>query len=66
MDLSSKELRQGHERRAAGEHCRGTDLSCADLMHDFLGCVDSGIDDLATNPAHLEAAIVEDWERSRQ
>ena len=40
-------------------------LSCADLARDLIGCVDSGIDDLATNPAHLKAAIVEDFERGR-
>ena len=40
-------------------------VSCADLMGDLIGCVDSGIDDLATDPAHLEAAIVEDFERGR-
>ena len=39
------------------------ELSCADLARDLIGCVDSGIDDLATNPAHLEAAIAEDYER---
>lgn len=38
-------------------------VSCADLMRDLIGCVDSGIDDLATDPAHLEGAIVEDFER---
>lgn len=41
----------------------GPELSCADLARDLIGCVDSGIDDLATNPAHLEAAIAEDCER---
>lgn len=38
-------------------------VSCADLMEDLIGCFDSGLEDLATNPAHLEAAIVEDYER---
>ena len=41
-------------------------VSCADLMRDLIGAVDSGIDDLATDPAHLEAAIVEDFERGRR
>ena len=39
------------------------EMSCADLARDLIGSVDSGIDDLATNPAHLEAAIAEDYER---
>ncbi len=41
-------------------------VSCADLMEDLIGCGASQFSDLATNPAHLEAAIVEDYERGRR
>ena len=34
--------------------------NCADLMSDLIGSVDSGHDDLATNPRFLEEAIVAD------
>ena len=38
-------------------------VSCADLVRDLIGCVDSGLPDLATNPKYLEETIVEDYER---
>lgn len=38
-------------------------VSCADLARDLIGCVDSGLRDLATNPKYLEEAIIEDCER---
>lgn len=38
-------------------------VSCADLMGDLIGCVDSGIPDLTTNPKYIEEAIVADYER---
>lgn len=41
-------------------------VSCADLMEDLIGCGASQLPDLATNPAHLEAAIVEDYERGHR
>lgn len=41
-------------------------VSCADLVRDLIGSVGSGIDDLATDPAHLEAAIAEDFEHGRR
>lgn len=43
-----------------------SDVTCADLMEDLIGCGASPFSDLATNPAHLEAAIVEDYERGHR
>lgn len=39
------------------------DITCADLMGDLIGCVDSGIPDLTSNPKYIEEAIVADYER---
>ena len=43
--------------RAAGR------VSCLDLAGDLIGCVQSGIPDLATNPRYLDEAIVRDARR---
>ncbi|MCY3607998.1 MAG: ribbon-helix-helix protein, CopG family [Acidimicrobiaceae bacterium] len=40
-----------------------TEITCADLMGNLIGCVDSGIPDLTTNPKYIEEAIVADYER---
>ncbi|MCY3891758.1 MAG: ribbon-helix-helix protein, CopG family [Acidimicrobiaceae bacterium] len=39
------------------------DITCADLMGDLIGCVDSGIPDSATNSKYIEEVIVADYER---
>lgn len=41
-------------------------VSCLDLAGDLIGCVRSGTPDLATNPRHLEEAIVQDARRWRK
>lgn len=40
-------------------------MSCLDLAGDLIGCVRSGIPDLATNPRHLEDAVIRDARRWR-
>ena len=41
-------------------------VSCLDLAGDLIGCVRSGIPDLAPNPRYLEEAIVRDARRWRK
>lgn len=38
-------------------------MNCLDLAGDLIGCVRSGVPDLATNPRYLDEAIVRDARR---
>lgn len=55
----SAEAKRRHVSEATGR------LSCLDLAGDLIGCVQSGVPDLATNPRYLDEAIVRDARRWR-
>ena len=44
-------LREALEKELARERSRPTVF---DLIQDSIGCIESGVDDLATNPGHME------------
>lgn len=53
-----------HIIERALEDAAGPPASCADVMRDLIGCVDSGRSDVSTNAELLEEAVVADWERA--
>ena len=59
----SELVRRLIEDRLGGAEAARADITCADLMGDLIGCVDSGIPDLTTNPKYIAEAIVADYER---
>ena len=53
-------------RQQLGGRARTRDLSCADLAGALVGSLNSGRDDLATNKALLQEAILNDARRARK
>lgn len=45
---------------------RGKPASCADLVRDLAGSVESGLSDLGTNKAYLEQAMLENSRRAAE
>ena len=61
LDLVREILDEAPWRRRAAQG-----PSAVDPAGDLIGCVRGGLPDLATNPRHLEEAILEDAERGRR